>query len=76
MAGIWNQADVDKLKAAIVALASGEAVATVSYDGPPKRSVTYQQADLSKMRALLAEMNRQVTKAPSHRLATFRSGRG
>lgn len=45
----WTQEDVDKLKAAIV---SG--VLTVSYNGPPARTITYQS--LTAMRALLADM--------------------
>lgn len=56
----WTQADVDKLKAAIVALASGELVQQVRYDGPPGRSVTYHPADLDKMRALLAVMQADI----------------
>ncbi len=53
---IWTQADVDALRAAV---ASG--VLTVRYDGPPARSVTYQ--DMDKMRALLAEMVAAVAAA-------------
>lgn len=70
----WSQADVDKLRAAIVALASGEAVQTVAYDGPPKRQVTYHSADLGQMRSLLAEMSRDVAKSRSRRLAQWRKG--
>jgi hypothetical protein len=47
--GIWTQSDIDTLKAAV---ASG--VQTVSYSGPPARTVTYQS--LAEMRDLLAEM--------------------
>jgi hypothetical protein len=46
---IWTQADIDALKAAV---ASG--LLTVSYSGPPARTITYQS--LTAMRALLAEM--------------------
>lgn len=46
---IWTQADIDALKAAV---ASG--ILTVSYSGPPARTITYQSLDA--MRALLAEM--------------------
>lgn len=68
MSGIeWTDADLQALKAAV---ASG--VLQVTYDGPPRRSITYQS--LSEMRALLAEMNRQVTSAPTHRYAKFRRG--
>lgn len=75
---MWTQPDVDKLKAAVLALASGEGVQTVSYAGPPARTVTYQPADLDKMRALLAEMVATVGAAsgtrPSFRLASTRKG--
>ena len=53
MAATWTQADIDTLKAAI---ASG--VQSVTYAGPPARSVTYQSLDA--MRAVLAEMRREV----------------
>jgi len=63
----WTQADIDKLK---LAVASG--VLTVKYAGPPEREVTYQS--LGAMRALLAEMSRQVNGAPAFRHASFSSG--
>ena len=53
MAVTWTQADIDSLKAAI---ASG--VMSVSYAGPPARSIMYQS--LRQMRELLAEMIRDV----------------
>lgn len=53
MADTWTQADVDALKAVIAA-----GVLTVSYNGPPARTVTYQS--LAEMRSLLAEMIAQV----------------
>lgn len=58
--GIWTQEDVDKLKAAVLALAVGEAVMTVKYSGPPAREVTYKSADLADMKALLAEARSEV----------------
>lgn len=64
---IWTQADIDKLKAAV---AGG--VLIVEYEGPPKRSITYQS--LGAMRALLAEMVRQVTPQPAYRHASFSKG--
>lgn len=67
MAAIWAQGDIDTLKAAI---ASG--ILTVSYDGPPKRMITYQS--LGAMRSLLAEMVRQVDPSPAFRRATFSKG--
>jgi len=67
----WTQVDVDALKAAV---ASG--VLAVSYDGPPRRSVTYQS--LEQMRALLAEMVSSVATAGgatvTYRLAATRKG--
>ena len=52
----WTQADIDTLKAAV---ASG--VLTVTFDGPPRRSVTYQSA--AEMRSLLAEMRADVARS-------------
>jgi hypothetical protein len=68
---MWTQADIDKLSAAC---ASG--VLTVTYDGPPRRSITYQSLDA--MRSLLAEMRRDVASAAGqtsrYRLAATRKG--
>lgn len=63
----WTQAEIDALKAAI---ASG--VLKVSYDGPPKRSVEYNS--LGEMRALLAEMRRDVGSVPTYRRAKWKKG--
>lgn len=67
----WTQTDVDKLKAAV---ASG--VLTVTYDGPPRRSITYQS--LTEMRSLLASMVQDVAAAAgtgkNYRLAATRKG--
>lgn len=66
----FTQADVDTLKAAIVA-----GVLNVSYDGPPRRSVTYQS--LAEMRSLLASMIQDVNAtagAKGYRLAGTRKG--
>jgi hypothetical protein len=70
MSGIWIQADIDTLKAA---LKSG--VLSVTYSGPPSRSVTYQS--LSEMRKLLAEMVADVAQQAgraSYRLAKTSKG--
>ena len=67
MAGIWTQADVDNLKAAV-----REGVLTVVYSGPPQRSTTYQS--LAQMRALLAEMVHDVNGTQSFRRAQFGKG--
>lgn len=64
---IWTAEDIATLRAAV---ASG--VLSVSYAGPPARSVTYQS--LGAMRELLAEMQRQVHKAPTYRLGAVHKG--
>lgn len=64
---LWTDADIETLKAAI---ASG--VLSVSYAGPPQRSVTYQ--NLSEMRKLLAEMVRDVKGTVTHRRVKFSKG--
>lgn len=66
----WTQADIDQLKAAI---ASG--ILTVRYDGPPARTLTYQ--NLAEMRSLLASMQQDVATTagrPSYRLIATRKG--
>jgi hypothetical protein len=73
----WTQVDLDRLKAAILALALGEGVQTVSYDGPPKRMISYSPRDLGAMRALLASMQQDVGGAAgeaSYRLIATRKG--
>lgn len=70
MTATWTQAQIDELKTAI---ASG--VLTVSYSGPPARSVTYQS--LKEMRELLAAMQQDVNAAAGGRsyvLAATRKG--
>lgn len=66
-APLWTQSDIDKLKAAI---ASG--VTSVSYAGPPARTITYQS--LAEMRKLLAEMTGQVNGRIRYRRVAFKKG--
>jgi hypothetical protein len=67
----WTQTDIDTLKEAV---ASG--VLTVSFSGPPARTITYQNLDA--MRKLLAEMIADVANAAgtrsNFRYAAFRKG--
>lgn len=63
----WTQADVDTLAAAV-----GSGVLTVTYDGPPRRSITYQS--LEAMRALLAAMRKAAGAAPASRLVGTKKG--
>lgn len=59
----WTQADIDALKAAIAS-----SVLTVSYAGPPARSLTYRS--LAEMRESLSLMEREV--AGSATAVTYR----
>ena len=63
----WTQAQYDSLEAAI-----GSGVLSVTYDGPPRRSVTYQ--NVTEMRTVLAEMRAQLNSAPTHRYAQTSKG--
>ncbi|HET9063666.1 MAG TPA: gpW family head-tail joining protein [Candidatus Binatia bacterium] len=69
----WTQAEADQIRAAVLALATGTRVASVSYAGPPARTVSYQAADLPTLRALLAEME-QSLRTSTYRLAATRKG--
>lgn len=66
MAVTWTQTDVDALKDAIK---SG--VLTVTYSGPPARTITYQS--LAEMRKLLASMNADVENAAGNRVRSRRA---
>lgn len=65
----WTQTDIDNLKAAI---ASG--IKQVSYNGPPARTVIYQDADA--MWKALAAMQAEVQGASkvTHRFASTSKG--
>ena len=63
----WTQADIDSLRKAVV---SG--VLVVRYDGPPARSVTYQNA--TEMRGILGTMEAQVNNINKTRLASHKKG--
>jgi hypothetical protein len=64
---VWTQADIDVLKEAIK-----HGVLTVTYAGPPTRSIQYQ--NLRDMRDLLAEMVREVNGTVNHRLVKWSKG--
>lgn len=64
---VWTQDDVDTLKRAIK---SG--VLSVTYAGPPARSITYQS--LPEMRSLLAEMVGQSGGRRRYRRVAIRKG--
>lgn len=64
---MWTAEDRDRLKAAVLALATGQQVVTVNYSGPPARSVTYNAPDLTKVRELLAQVEAAVASAANRR---------
>lgn len=72
----WTQSDADAVREAITKLAIGRRAVTVSYAGPPARSVTYEMVDLADLRALLAEMQRELGAGATYRLAATRKGLG
>ncbi len=63
----WTQADIDSLRKAVV---SGALV--VRYDGPPARSITYQ--NLTEMTNLLGRMEAEVKGLNKTRLASHKKG--
>ena len=71
----WTQAEIDQVRAAVLALVTGTRVVSVSYAGPPARSVSYQIADLAQLRGILAEMQRTVG-GSTYRVAATRKGLG
>lgn len=67
----WSQADIDAVRAAVVALATGKRTVSLSYAG---RSVTYGTADLPDLEELLAKMERSASSSPMYRLAKTSKG--
>ena len=76
MATVYTQGDLIQVTAAIMALATGQRAITVSYAGPPARSVTYGIAQLGELRALQAEIARDINGAPTFRRVSFNKGFG
>lgn len=70
----WTADEIAQVRAAVLALAAGTRTITVSYAGPPARSVTYAAADLPQLRSLLAEMERKANGKPSFRRTTYGKG--
>lgn len=71
---IWSEEDIATLKAAILALASGEKVQTVRYSGPPAREMTYHPVQLPEMRKLLDSIVREVRGTTTYRRVAFDKG--
>lgn len=71
----WTLIEIDAVRAAMMALATGTRIASVSYAGPPQRSVTYGVADIAMLRTLLLEMERGIVVAgPRFRRVSFSKG--
>jgi len=60
----YTSEDIAKVEAAIVALAAGERVVSVTVRD---RTTTWAQADIDKLRALKAEMQAEVNSATTRR---------
>lgn len=70
MSVIWTQTDIDTLKAAI---ASG--VLSVTYDGPPRRSVTYQSiSQMLQVLGLAAQAIDVQNGGTAYRFGSYKSG--
>lgn len=76
MATTWTQDEINQVRAAILALATGSRAETVSFSGPPARSVTYGSVDLEKLEALLAQMVATTHSGTTYRLAATNKGLG
>lgn len=72
----WSQSDLEQVRGAVLSLATGARVVSVTYTGPPARSVTYGIVDLAELRALLAEMTRELGGGATYRLASTNKGLG
>lgn len=73
----WTQSEVDQVRAAVLALATGARVVSVSYapsGATAARTISYGIAQLAELRALLAEMDRQANTRPNFRRAAFSKG--
>jgi len=71
---VYTQADLTAVTQAIMNLATGARVVTVKYAGPPERSVEYAAAQLGELRALQAEIQREVNGSPRFRRFAISKG--
>jgi len=73
----WTENDLTAVQTAIMELVNGKAVVSASFGG---QTISYTRADLDKLRALRAEMMREVEDAsPTRsriRLTSNRTGKG
>ena len=71
---VYTQADLTAVTQAIMALATGTRVTSVTFEGPPRRTTEYAAADLPQLRALQAEIQREVNASPRFRRFGFSKG--
>lgn len=74
MPSVYTTSDLTTVKNAIIELASGARTVTVTYAGPPSRSITYAAAQLPQLRELLSEIQRDLNNAPTYRRTSFNKG--
>ena len=70
---MYTDRDLKKIKRAILSLAEGKRVVSVSING---REVRYGQAELPQLQELAKEIQSQLTKASSHRYSLIKSSKG
>lgn len=70
----WSDEDKEKIRQAILALATGAAVVRVLYEGPPRREVEYHPQNLAALRALLAEIEGGTASRQRRRYVKFSKG--
>ena len=69
----YNQSDATSVKSAILALATGERVVTVSNGG---KRIEYGQADLPQLRTLYAEIERDLKSNAGGRTILIKTSKG
>jgi hypothetical protein len=74
MADVYTSDDLVAVTNAIRSLMTGSRAVTVTYAGPPQRSVTYAAVNLGELRALQAEIQREVNGSPTFRRISFAKG--
>ena len=70
---MYTERDLKKIKRAILSLAEGKRVVSVSING---REVKYGQAELPQLQELAKEIQSEITKSSSHRYTLIKSSKG
>lgn len=72
MAIVWTQDDLDKLKAAYLALATGERVVSISQnDGGNARTLTFSNATKKDLKELIDEVALSLCQQAGRRSGSF-----